>query len=94
MIRVLILLFSLSVFTSNNLKLTSFEDYNFQNKLNQIFIVQKKKKLSIGTDLNKLLDKLSKINYLSLKIRSLKEKENELQISFSRSSIAIKFILD
>ena len=97
------LLFFLSLFSNNNLQFISFdnisfEEYkiqkNFQFEINQIFKKQKKKTLFEGTALSDLINKFSNTNHLSLKIKRANEKENELKISFSKSSLAIKYMLD
>tara|TARA_X000001036_G_C20625392_1_gene784890 strand:- start:1221 stop:1538 length:318 start_codon:yes stop_codon:yes gene_type:complete len=97
------LLFNLSLFSNNNLQFISFdnisfEEYkiqkNFQFEINQIFKKQKKKTLFEGTALSDLINKFSNTNHLSLKIKRANEKENELKISFSKSSLAIKYMLD
>jgi len=41
-----------------------------------------------------LINKFSKSNHISLKIKRSKERENELKISFSKSSLALKYMLD
>ena len=98
-----LLLFSLNTFSNNDSQQIpfnniSFEEFKIQNnsqfEINQIFKKQKVKSLFEGTTLNNLVKRFSNTNHLSLKIRRANEKENELKISFSKSSLAIKYMLD
>ena len=97
-----LLLFSLTSFSNNNLqfdefKNISFDEFknqnNFQFQLNDIFHKTEKKILPSGP-LNDLINKFANTNYLSLKINSTRERQNELKISFSKSSLAIRYMLD
>ena len=98
-----LLLFSLTSFSNNNsqfveFKNISFDEFKYQNtfqlKLKGIFHKPKKKSLLPSGPLNDLINKFANTNYLSLKIKSSREKSNELKISFSKSSLAIRFMLD
>tara|TARA_B100001564_G_C20618129_1_gene660938 strand:- start:72 stop:389 length:318 start_codon:yes stop_codon:yes gene_type:complete len=98
-----LLLFSLNTFSNNDSQQIpfnniSFEEFKIQNnsqfEINQIFKKQKVKSLFEGTTLNNLVKRFSNTNHLSLKIKRANEKENELKISFSKSSLAIKYMLD
>ena len=98
-----ILFFSLNSFSNNNsqfieFKNISFDEFklqnNFQFQLNAIFHKPDKKSLLPSGPLNDLINKFANTNYLSLKIKSSREKQNELKISFSKSSLAIKYMLD
>ena len=98
-----ILFFSLNSFSNNNsqfveFKNISFDEFklqnNFQFQLNAIFNKPDKKSLLPSGPLNDLTNKFANTNYLSLKIKSSREKQNELKISFSKSSLAIKYMLD
>jgi len=98
-----ILFFSLNSFSNNNsqfveFKNISFDEFklqnNFQFQLNAIFNKPDKKSLLPSGPLNDLINKFTNTNYLSLKIKSSREKQNELKISFSKSSLAIKYMLD
>ena len=98
-----ILFFSLNSFSNNNsqfveFKNISFDEFklqnNFQFQLNAIFYKPEKKSLLPSGPLNDLINKFANTNYLSLKIKSSREKQNELKISFSKSSLAIKYMLD
>jgi|TARA_B100000902_G_scaffold172164_1_gene166409 hypothetical protein len=98
-----ILFFSLNSFSNNNsqfveFKNISFDEFklqnNFQFQLNAIFNKPDKKSLLPSGPLNDLINKFANTNYLSLKIKSSREKQNELKISFSKSSLAIKYMLD
>ena len=102
-IIVLLLFFSLNSFSNNNsqfveFKNISFDEFklqnNFQFQLNAIFNKPDKKSLLPSGPLNDLINKFTNTNYLSLKIKSSREKQNELKISFSKSSLAIKYMLD
>tara|TARA_B100000579_G_scaffold132463_1_gene107089 strand:- start:1169 stop:1486 length:318 start_codon:yes stop_codon:yes gene_type:complete len=98
-----ILFFNLNSFSNNNsqfveFKNISFDEFklqnNFQFQLNAIFHKPDKKSLLPSGPLNDLINKFANTNYLSLKIKSSREKQNELKISFSKSSLAIKYMLD
>ena len=98
-----ILFFNLNSFSNNNsqfveFKNISFDEFklqnNFQFQLNAIFNKPDKKSLLPSGPLNDLINKFANTNYLSLKIKSSREKQNELKISFSKSSLAIKYMLD
>ena len=97
------LFFSLNSFSNNNsqfveFKNISFDEFklqnNFQFQLNAFFNKPDKKSLLPSGPLNDLINKFANTNYLSLKIKSSREKQNELKISFSKSSLAIKYMLD
>ena len=98
-----LLLFSLTSFSNNNaqfveFKNISFDEFknqnNFQFQLNSIFYNPEKKSLLPSGPLNDLINKFANTNYLSLKIKRSREKQNELKISFSKSSLAIRYMLD
>ena len=98
-----LLLFTLTSFSNNNpqfdeLKNISFDEFklqnSFQSQLNSIFIKPEKKILLPSGPLNDLINKFANTNYLSLKIKSSRERQNELKISFSKSSLAIRYMLD
>ena len=98
-----LLLFSLTSFPNNNpqfdeFKKISFDEFknqnNFQFRLNDIFYKQEKKHILPSGPLNDLINKFANTNYLSLKIKSSRERHNELKISFSKSSLAIRYMLD
>ena len=76
----------------------SFEEFKIKNNsqltINTIFKKQKRKPIIEGTALSDLINKFYNTNYLSLKIKRANEKENELKISFSKSSLAVKYMLD
>lgn len=76
----------------------SFEEFKIKNNsqltINAIFKKQKRKSIIEGAALSDLINKFYNTNYLSLKIKRANEKENELKISFSKSSLAIKYMLD
>ena len=91
---------SFSIGNSENVKFKniSFEEFKIKNNsevtINVIFKKQKRKPIIEGTALSDLINKFYNTNYLSLKIKRANEKENELKISFSKSSLAIKYMLD
>ena len=98
-----LLLFTLTSFSNNNpqfdeFKNISFDEFklqnSFQSQLNSIFIKPEKKSLLPSGPLNDLINKFANTNYLSLKFKSSRERQNELKISFSKSSLAIRYILD
>ena len=98
-----LLLFTLTSFSNNNpqfdeFKNISFDEFKLQNsfqyQLNSIFIKPEKKILLPSGPLNDLINKFANTNYLSLKIKSSRERQNELKISFSKSSLAIRYMLD
>ena len=97
-----LLLFSLTSFSNNpqfdEFKKISFDEFknqnNFQFRLNDIFYRQEKKNILPSGPLNDLINKFANTNYLSLKIKSSRERHNELKISFSKSSLAIRYMLD
>ena len=62
--------------------------------LNDIFFKHEKKNILPSGPLNDLINKFANTNYLSLEIKSSRERQNELKISFSKSSLAIKYMLD
>ena len=76
----------------------SFEEYKLQKiveiEINNIFAKTEKRSFFHGTALNKLINKFSNTNHISLKIKRSKERENELKISFSKSSLALRYMLD
>ena len=76
----------------------SFEEYKLQKiveiEINNIFAKTEKRSFFHGTALNELINKFSNTNHISLKIRRSKERENELKISFSKSSLALRYMLD
>ena len=76
----------------------SFEEFKIKNNsqltINTKFKKQKRKPIIEGTALSDLINKFYNTNHLSLKIKGANEKENELKISFSKSSLAIKYMLD
>ena len=83
-----ILFFSLNSFSNNNsqfveFKNISFDEFklqnNFQFQLNAIFHKPDKKSLLPSGPLNDLINKFANTNYLSLKIKSSREKQNELK---------------
>ena len=97
------LLFSLTSFSNSNpqfveFKNLSFDEFKYQNnfqfQLNGIFNKPEKKSLLPSGALNDLINKFANTSYLSLKIKSSREKQNELKISFSKSSLAIRYMLD
>ncbi|MAU30355.1 MAG: hypothetical protein CMC36_00385 [Flavobacteriaceae bacterium] len=98
-----LLLFSLTSFSNNSSAFIgfneiSFEEYKLQKmveiEINNIFLKPKKRSFFHGTALNELINKFSNTNHISLKIRRSKERENELKISFSKSSLALRYMLD
>ena len=98
-----LLLFTLTSFSNNNsqfdeFKNISFDEFklqnSFQSRLNSIFTKPEKKILLPSGPLNDLINKFANTNYLSLKIKSSRERQNELKISFSKSSLAIRYMLD
>ena len=98
-----LLLFSLTSFSNNNidsvqLQKISFEEFkyehNFQLQLSSVFIKPQKRSLLPSGPLSDLINKFANTNHLSVKIKSSKERVNELKISFSKSSLAIKYMLD
>ena len=98
-----LLLFSLTSFSNNSpqfveFKNISFDEFKYQNnfqlQLNVVFPKPEKKSLWPSGPLNDLINKFVNTNYLSLKIKIAKQRENEVKISFSKSSLAIKYMLD
>ena len=98
-----LLLFSLTSFSNNNAQFVEFKNISFvefkyennvQFQLNSIFYNPEKKSLLPSGPLNDLINKFANTSYLSLKIKSSREKQNELKISFSKSSLAIRYLLD
>ena len=92
------LLFSNGTSDIVKFKNISFEEFKIKNNseltINAIFKKQKKKSIIQESVLSDLINKFYNTNYLSLKIKRANEKENELKISFSKSSLAIKYMLD
>ena len=92
------LLFSNGTSDIVQFKNISFEEFKIKNNseltINAIFKKQKKKSIIQGSAFSDLINKFYNTNYLSLKIKRANEKENELKISFSKSSLAIKYMLD
>ena len=92
------LLFSNGTADIVQFKNISFEEFKIKNNseltINAIFKKQKRKSIIEGTALSDLINKFYNTNHLSLKIKRANEKENELKISFSKSSLAIKYMLD
>ena len=93
-----LLLFSNGTSDIIQFKNISFEEFKIKNNtqftINAIFKKQKRKPIIEGTALSDLINKFYNTNYLSLKIKRANEKENELKISFSKSSLAVKYMLD
>ena len=105
MIRIVIcfLFVNYFLFSNNNsvfveFNKISFDEYKLQKmvevELNNIFVKPEKKNFLYGTALSNLINKFSKSKHISLKIKRSKERENELKISFSKSSLALKYMLD
>lgn len=92
------LLFSNGTTDIVQFKNISFEEFKIKNNseltINVIFKKQKRKPIIEGTALSDLINEFYNTNYLSLKIKRANEKENELKISFSKSSLAVKYMLD
>ena len=92
------LLFSNGTTDIVQFKNISFEEFKIKNNseltINVIFKKQKRKPIIEGIPLSDLINKFYNTNYLSLKIKRANEKENELKISFSKSSLAVKYMLD
>ena len=76
----------------------SYSEFKASNKyqieLKKIFKRPVKKSFLEGTILNDLMKKFPNSNYISLKIKHTNDKVNELKISFTKSSLAIKYVLD
>ena len=76
----------------------SFDEYKHQKmvetEINNLFVKTEKRSFLRGTALNELINKFSNTNHISLKIKRSKERENELKISFSKSSLALRYMLD
>jgi hypothetical protein len=76
----------------------SFDEYKLQRMLeteiNNIFVKTEKRSFFHGTALNELINKFSNTNHISLKIKGSRERQNELKISFSKSSLALRYMLD
>ena len=99
-----IFLFLTTILFSNNngneIKFTkiSYAEFKttneYQMQLGKLFIKPVKKSFLEGSALNNLIKKFSNSNYISLKIKHANDKENELKISFTKSSLAIKYVLD
>ena len=92
------LLFSNGTTDIVQFKNISFEEFKIKNNseltINVIFKKQKRKPIIEGTALIDLINEFYNTNYLSLKIKRANEKENELKISFSKSSLTVKYMLD
>ena len=90
--------FSTNKFSFVEFNKYSFQDFKTQNnvqfELNKIFKKKKKKDFFAENKVGNLLNKFSKTNHLSLKIKRSDKRENELKFSFSKSSLAIKYVLD
>ena len=79
----------------NTISYTEFKVTNkYQIELAKLFKKPIKRSFLEGTALNDLIKKFTNSNYLSLKIKHANDKENELKISFTKSSLAIKYVLD
>ena len=79
----------------NTISYTEFKVTNeYQIELEKLFKKPIKRSFLDGTALNDLIKKFSNSNYISLKIKHANDKENELKISFTKSSLAIKYVLD
>tara|TARA_B100001741_G_C16351841_1_gene504416 strand:+ start:298 stop:615 length:318 start_codon:yes stop_codon:yes gene_type:complete len=76
----------------------SFNEYKLQKlvevELKNIFARPERRILFQGTPLSDLINKFYNTNHLSLKIKRSNERENELKISFSKSSLCFRYILD
>ena len=97
------LLFFQISFSNNNSVLVkfneiSFDEYKLQKmveiEINNFFTKTEKRSFFHGTALNELINKFSNTNHISLKIRRSGERENELKISFSKTSLALRYMLD
>ena len=100
---ILCLLFCQVLFSNNNpvfvkFNEISFDEYKLQKmfeiEINNSFTKTEKRSFFHGTALNELINKFSNTNHISLKIRRSGERENELKISFSKSSLALRYMLD
>ena len=105
MIRLLIcfLFFYTVSFSNTSSEFTGFNEISFEeyklkkmveHEINNIFLKPQKRSFFHGTALNNLINKFSNTNHISLKLRRFKERENELKISFSKSSLALRYMLD
>ena len=100
----IIFLLSTTILFSNNdgdqikFNTRSYSEFKASNKyqieLKKIFKRPIKKSILEGTILNDLMKKFPNSNYISLKIKHTNDKVNELKISFTKSSLAIKYVLD
>ena len=103
MIRIVIYFLLVSQFSFSNTSSEfmgfneiSFDEYKLQKtvEIDKIFVKAKKRSFFHGAALNELINKFSNTNHISLKIKRSKERENELKISFSKSSLALRYMLD
>jgi len=103
MIRIVIYFLLVSQFSFSNTSSEfmgfneiSFDEYKLQKtvEIDKIFVKAEKRSFFHGTALNELINKFSNTNHISLKIKRSKERENELKISFSKSSLALRYMLD
>ena len=105
MLRLVIcfLFFAQAMFSNSNSASVKFDEISFneyklqkmvETEINNIFVKAEKRSFFHGTALNELINKFSNTNQISLKIKRSKEKENELKISFSKSSLALRYMLD
>jgi hypothetical protein len=97
------LLFCQFSFSNNNSVFVKFNEISFNEyklqkmveiEINNIFVKAEKRSFFHRTALKELINKFSNTNNISLKIRRSKERENELKISFSKSSLALRYMLD
>lgn len=88
--------FSNTIYEFTGFNEISFDEYKLQKmvEINNIFVKAEKRSFFHGTALNELINKFSNTNHISLKIKRSKERENELKISFSKSSLALRYMLD
>ena len=103
MIRIVIYFLLVSQFSFSNTSSEfmgfneiSFDEYKLQKtvEIDKIFVKAEKRSFFHGTALNELINKFSNTSHISLKIKRSKERENELKISFSKSSLALRYMLD
>ena len=98
---ILCLLFCQVLFSNNNSVFVKFNEISFDEyKLQKMVDIEinnfftKTEKRSFFHALNELINKFSNTNHISLKIRRSGERENELKISFSKTSLALRYMLD
>ena len=79
--------------TNDLLQLKLYKQKTFEKNIN-IYLEKDKNQSSSTNDLFLLIEKIKKLNHISLKTSKLIKNANDLKISFSSSYLYVKYTLD